>query len=114
MIQIIQARDFDKLAGNKQVFAEIVDIEAGEEINFLVRYFFLDEGKEYHKTTKIKMKGDPAINEIAVMHTKDRFSLAGKEKDGPYKIFSDDFSREVLDRILSYFDREIILAESRE
>jgi hypothetical protein len=113
MIQIIQARDFDKLAGHKQVFAEIADIETGEEFEFLIKYFFMDGDREVYKTTKFKIKGDPIIEEIAVMHTKEKFSLAGKE-DKSYKIFSDEFSEEVYDRIVSYLDREIILAESRE
>lgn len=114
MIQIIQARDFDRLAGHEQVFAEIVDIETGEEIEFLIKYFFMDGDREIYKTTKFKIKGDPTIQEIAVMHTKEKFSLAGKEDKGPYKIFSDEFSEEVYNRIISYLNREIVLAESRD
>lgn len=114
MIQILQSRDFDKLAGNRQVFAEISNVEPGEEIIFLVKYFFMDGDTECFKTTEFAIEGDPSIKEIDVMHTHDEFSLVGREEKGPYKLFSRDFSEEIYARITSYFDREIILAESRE
>lgn len=113
-IQIIQSRDFDKLAGNKQVFAEVSGVDPGEEITFSIKYFFIDGDIEYFKTTEFNVEGDPSVKEIAVMHTKDNFALVGKEEKGPYRLFSKEFSREIQDRIITHFDRDIILAESRE
>jgi len=114
-VQIVKAEDFDELSEKRDIFAEISDIKTGEELTFLIRYFFIQDDNIYYKTKKFKMSGDPNIEEITLLHTGDGFSLAGKEKnkDG-YRKFSEDFSTEVYDMIVSYFPhREVFIAENR-
>jgi len=113
-IQIIKAEDFAEVSEKQDVFAEIIDVDTGKELNFLVRYFFIQEGDIYYKTKKFTMGGDSDIEEIVVLHDEDRFALAGKPKNGGYRKFSEKFSTTVYDMIISYFpNKEVFIAENR-